>query len=182
MRFRPTFFLALASLLTSATAYAAPADDAAIRTVEAAQETAWNAHDAHAYAQLFTTDAVLINVLGWQWNGSAAIEQKLGDAFSFVFAQSRLHIEDVSIRAISDDLALAYVNWSMTGAKSPDGSGANIPEHGIQTQVLRRSDGRWLIVSFQNTHKLPERDFPRVAPPVRKCLVANREGKCIIQK
>jgi uncharacterized protein (TIGR02246 family) len=168
-------------LISSATAHAAPAA-ATIRDVEAAQESAWNAHDAHAYAQTFTPDAVLINVLGWQWHGSAEIEQKLGDAFSFVFAQSRLHIEDVSVRSVSDDLALAYVTWSMTGAKSPDGSGGNIPEHGIQTQLLKRSQGRWQIASFQNTNKVPERAFPRVAPPVRKCLLANREGKCIIQK
>jgi uncharacterized protein (TIGR02246 family) len=182
MRFQSSLFLALTAL-TATTALAAPADDAAIRNVEAAQESAWNAHDAHAYAQLFAADAVLINAFGWQTNGSADIERKLGDAFSYLFAKSRMQIEDVSIRPVSDDLALAYVTWSMTGAKSLDGSGGDVTAHGIQTQLLRRSEGRWLIISYQNTSRgAPERALPRVAPPVRKCLLGNREGKCIIQK
>jgi uncharacterized protein (TIGR02246 family) len=174
---------------TAGVAQAATSDETAIRGIESAQEQAWNAHDAHAYMQLFTPDAVVINVLGWQWKGREEAEQKLGDAFSFVFAQSRLTVDDVKIRTLSPDLALAYVIWTMVGAKSPDASGGNIPQHGIQTQLLQKTNGRWLILSFQNTNSIPERPFPKATAqppantePMRRCFLANRDGKCLIRK
>ena len=187
-----------ALLLATAPALAQPGDDAAIRQLEAQQEAAWNAHDAHAYAQLFAEDADLVNVLGWWWKGRAEAEQKLTAAFSYVFAHSILHVDDVSVRPLTDDLALAHVTWSMTGAASPDGSGRNIPQHGIQTQLLRRSEGRWLILAFQNTNAVPEHPFPSgpmpaaeapaaapapdAAPaPPRPCLVASTT-RCLIYK
>lgn len=190
---------AIAGLLLAiaASARAAPADDAAIRAVQARQEAAWNAHDAHGYAQLFAEDADVVNILGWWWKGRAEAERKLATAFAFVFAESRLHIDDVSVRPLSDDLALAHVTWSMTGARSPDGSGGNVPQHGIETQVLQRSPAGWLIVSFQNTNAVPERPFPmtaiRAAPapavsdpttaaPARACLVGRRDGQCLIYR
>lgn len=212
MKLLPFKLLALAGLaiVASASPCAAAADAPEIQAVESAQEAAWNAHDAHAYMDLFTADAVLINVLGWQWNGREEAEQKLGRAFEFVFAESKLHIDAVKVRTLSPDLALAYVSWTMVGAKSPDGSGAGIPQHGIQTQLLRKADGRWLILSFQNTNAVPERPFPIVeaqapanppaaqpanavqpvqpaqpvppAQPARRCLLADHSGKCLIRK
>lgn len=187
--------LAMASMAVAAPASAAPADEAGIRDVQAQQEAAWNAHDAHAYAQLFADDADLINVLGWWWKSRAEAERKLASAFAFIFAQSTLHIDEVSVRPLSDDLALAHVTWSMTGARSPDGSDADIPQHGIETQVLKRIAGRWLIISFQNTNSVPERPFPMQAThagpakanateqtPPRPCLVGTRDGKCLVYK
>ena len=146
-------------------AFAQSSNEAAIREVQNQQEQAWNGHDAHAFARLFADDADLVNVLGWHWKGRAEVERKLTGAFSFVFAKSRLHIDDVGVRPLSDGLALAYVTWSMTGAVSPDGSGGNIPQHGIQTQLLEKVDGHWLILSFQNTNAVPERPFPMAAAP-----------------
>ncbi len=148
----------------SVAAMARPTDDEAIRAVEARQEAAWNAHDAKAYAWLFSEDADTVNVLGWWWKSRAELEEKLGNAFAFVFSRSVLHVEDVSVRHLSHDLVVAQVRWSMSGALSPDGSGSNIPEHGIQMQVLRRDADGWRIVSFQNTNAVPERPFPK-APP-----------------
>jgi uncharacterized protein (TIGR02246 family) len=173
----------------SGAAVAEPAGDAAIRNIQTAQEVAWNAHDAHAFAQLFAEDADAVTLFGWQWTGRAEIEQKLGRAFAYVFATSRLHIDDVRIRALSPDLALAHVTWSMTGARNPDGSDGNAPRSGIETQLLQRSAGEWRILSFQNTAATPEHPFPtnasaeqvKAAQP-RRCLVANRNGNCWVQR
>jgi uncharacterized protein (TIGR02246 family) len=191
MIFRSKTLWALAGLLlvASSAANAAPADDSAIRGLEASQETAWNAHDAHAYAQLFTADATLISALGRQLQSRAEIEARLGDAFASVFAQTRLHIEGVDARSLSDDVALVYVRWSMTGVKGPDGSGGNRSQQGIQTQILRKSDGRWLVLSYQNTIIAPDRPFPTTATgetkgdqPARRCLLASRKGTCVIER
>src|SRR5882757_9343766 len=111
----------------------APNPDAdAIRALEVHQESAWNDHNAHAYAQLFIPDADIVNVLGWWWKSRAELEQKLGAGFASVFAHSQLHIDAVDVRFLTPKVAIAHVRWSMTGAESPDGSGKNIPTKGIQ--------------------------------------------------
>jgi uncharacterized protein (TIGR02246 family) len=190
VKIRSIKFPAMSLLLCAAgVSQAATSDESAIQSVQSAQETAWNAHDAHAYAQLFTPDAVVINVLGWQWKSREEAEQKLGAAFSFVFAQSKLHVDGVKVRSLTPNLALAYVTWTMSGARSPDGSGSNIPQRGIQSQVLQKADGQWRILSFQNTSAVPERPFPTAATqmpssaePKQRCFLANRDGKCLIKK
>jgi uncharacterized protein (TIGR02246 family) len=144
-------------------ATAQSSDEAAVRQVEAQQAAAWNEHNARAYAELFHEDGDVVNVVGWWWRGRAEIERKLTDAFAAMFHDSRLSVTDVTVRFLTPEIAVAHVRWTMTGAKAPPG----IPEprQGIQTQVLRKQDGRWLIAAFQNTNSIPERAFPRPTVP-----------------
>ena len=138
-------------------------DEAAIRQVQAQQAEAWNKHDARGYASLFTEDGDVVNVVGWWWKGRSEIERKLGEAFAVMFRDSRLSVADVQVRFLTPDIAVAHVRWTMTGAKPPPG----IPEprQGIQTQVLRKQGGQWLIAAFQNTNSIPERSFPQAGAP-----------------
>ncbi len=158
-----TTLLACSAVLTLSTASAAQTtDDAAIREVQARQADAWNRHDATAYANLFTEDGEVVNVVGWWWKGRSQIESRLTNAFAFVFHDSRMTIADVQTRHLSPGLAIAHVLWTMSGAKTPPG----IPEprEGIQIEVLKKVDGKWLIYSFQNTNSVPERPFPKGPP------------------
>ena len=52
---KPIFLLALCALAIRARA--AETDQVAIEALESKQAAAWNAHDASAYADLFTPDA-----------------------------------------------------------------------------------------------------------------------------
>ena len=142
-------------------AASANGDEAAVRAVEVRQAQTWNAHDIHAYGALFTNDADVINVLGWWWKSRAELEAKLGAAHQGPFRLSVLSIGDVTVMFPAPDVAVAHVTWSMTGALTPDGNPAHVPEHGIQTQVLLRRGGAWLISAFQNTNGSPERAFER---------------------
>jgi uncharacterized protein (TIGR02246 family) len=135
------------------------ADDAAIRQVQARQADAWNRHDAHDYAELFAPDGDAVNVVGWWWQGRADIERKLNQAFAVMFRESKLTVTDVKVRLLAPEIALAHVRWTMTGAKAPPGMPE--PRQGIQTQVLHKVEGKWLIEGFQNTLAIPERPFPR---------------------
>jgi len=137
-------------------------DESEIRAVQARQAEAWNRHDARAYAALFTEDGDVVNVVGWWWKGRVEIATKLDAAFAQVFKESTLTIGDVQVRFLTPEVAVAHVRWTMTGAKTPPG----IPEprEGIQTQVLSKVSGRWLIAAFQNANVLPERPFP-LGPP-----------------
>jgi uncharacterized protein (TIGR02246 family) len=144
----------------SSTTAAAGSDQAAIEAVEARQAAAWNAHDAAAYADLFTPDGDVVNVIGWWWKGREEIRRKLTDAFASVFKDSRLAIAEVAVRKLSPDIALAHVRWTMTGALAPPGEPMP-PQAGMQLQVLVRGEDGWRIASFQNTSSRPERPFAK---------------------
>jgi len=150
--------------LTAPSVGAAQTLEGEIRDVQMRQADAWNRHDAPAYARLFTEDGDVVNVVGWWWKGRPEIESKLIAAFAFVFRESTLSITDVQVRLLSPDIAVAHVRWTMVGAKAPPG--VPVPREGIQMQVLKKSAGKWLIASFQNTNSVPERPFPTgpVAP------------------
>lgn len=138
--------------------FAQSVDEAEIRNVQVRQADTWNRHDAPAYAALFTEDGDVVNIVGWWWKGRAEIKRKLTAAFAFAFRESTMSITDVSTRFLSPDIAVTHVRWTMTGAKPPPGLPE--PREGIQLQVLKRSGGKWLIASFQNTISVPERPFP----------------------
>ena len=141
-------------------------DESDIRKVEALQQEAWNRHDAKAYSNLFTEEGDCVNVVGWWWKGRAAIETKLIDAYAFVFRESILTVKDVNIKFLAPEIAVAHVRWTMVGARTPKGMPE--PQQGIQTQVLQKQAGKWLIASFQNTNAVPEMPFPKgppLAPP-----------------
>jgi uncharacterized protein (TIGR02246 family) len=155
----------VAGLTMSSVGVAKAQDEAEIRKVEAQQAETWNRHDAKAYAALFTEDADVVNVLGWWWKGRPQLESKLTAAHAFVFRESALTIDEVETRFLNPDLAVAHVRWSMTGAKSATGNASLIPQKGIQTQVLQKHAGKWLIAVFQNTNRVPEVPFPTGPPP-----------------
>lgn len=137
-------------------------DEASIRKVEMEQQDAWNRHDAKAYANLFAVDGDCVNIVGWWWKGRAEIERKLTAAFAFVFRESVLTVTDVDVRFLNPDLAVAHVHWKLVGARTPEAIPK--PQQGIQTQVLQRKDGKWLIAVFQNTNAIPEMPFPQGPP------------------
>ena len=93
--------------------------EAEIRQVQTEQANAWNQHDAAAYANLFTEDGEVINVVGWWWKGRMEIQKKLTAAFAFVFKESTLTITDVQVRFLTPEIAIAHVSWTMTGSKTP---------------------------------------------------------------
>jgi uncharacterized protein (TIGR02246 family) len=153
--------VALLLSVASAVGLANPSsNEVAIRDVESQQALAWNRHNAEEYASLFAEDGDVVNVLGWWWQGRAAISAKLADAFTWVFRESTLTIDDVHIRFLDPSTAVVHVRWTMEGSKAPPGA-PSPPRQGIQLQILRKVKGQWLIASFQNTNSAPELPFPK---------------------
>ena len=150
--------------LPLALAFAVPAaadttrDTAKVRAVVVRQAETWNRHDAKAYAALFTPGADVVNVVGWWWKGRTELEQKLGAAHARMFRDSTLTIADVHVRFLTPQLAVAHARWTMTGATPPPGLPE--PRAGIQTLLLQKRAGQWLIDVFQNTEAIPETMFP----------------------
>ena len=155
--------LVLVGFLCPLESIAKEADIVAIRALQERQADAWNRHDAAAYADLFTQDGDVVNVLGWWWQGPTEIKGKLAEAFAYVFKESKLTITDVRVRLLDARTAVAHVRWTMDGAKAPPGA-PSPPGQGIQLQVLRKDSDVWKIASFQNTNSVPERPFPKGSP------------------
>ncbi len=161
---RAACFFGFLVLGTAGAAMAAgQADEASIRSLQQQQAVAWNDHEIASYAALFTADADVINVLGWQWHSRAELQQKLGAAFKSVFARSRLTIGEVTVEFVKPDVAVAHVRWTMTGALSPTGSGNDAPEQGIQTQVLVKRGGILEDQGFPKHELRPGNRFPQSA-------------------
>jgi uncharacterized protein (TIGR02246 family) len=138
-------------------------DEAAIRALEVEQQEAWNRHEAKAYAGLFTEDGDCVNVVGWWWKGRAEIEKKLTEAYVYVFRESVLTVGEVTVRFLDPGSAIVHARWTMTGARTPQG--LPTPQQGIQTQLVQKKAGKWLIAAFQNTNSIPEMPFPKGPPP-----------------
>jgi uncharacterized protein (TIGR02246 family) len=134
-------------------------DEAAIHKVETGLQEAWNRHDAQAFASFFTGDADCLNVVGWWWKGRPQIEKKVADAHVFMFRDSILTNIEIHIRFLSSRMAVVHVRWSMVGNRNPDGTPGQ-PREGIQTHILQKQAGKWLIAVFNNNDSIPEVPFP----------------------
>ena len=163
-------------------------DETAIRAIEAQQEAAWNAHDIAAWIQPYAPDAQFVTAFGLWWKSREETQRKMGYAFRTLFAQSRIHADQIEVTGLTPDVATAHVAWTLDGAKGPDGSDVSTV-HLIQSQTLRKAGGQWQIVSAQDTAVISQ--LPTAAPPVtaapspakpKRCFLANSKGECIIEK
>ncbi len=186
------FLVALAATLLASEA--AIAADQSIDQFEAAQQRAWNAHDAEDYTAAFDKNAEIVTSQGWNWTGQAEAARDLGDGFKFVYARSQLRLSEVRIRNLTGELVLVALSWSMEGARAIDTGLQAGEQHGFETQLLQRRGESWTILSQQDTAaasstasaRSPEQGappasaFPKTAPPVRRCIMARGNGDCLI--
>ena len=111
-------------------------------------EAAWNAHDMHAFAELFHPDATFVNRFGTYWRGVEPIVAAHRAIHETIYKDSTLTIDNPDVDAISDDAAILHF-WSRltTGAAHPAG-----PHH-VDTLILAvvtRRDGIWRIQAAEN--------------------------------
>jgi uncharacterized protein (TIGR02246 family) len=132
-------------------------DRAAIGQTMKAFVDAWNKHDAHAFAMMFTEDADFTNVAGTHAHGRANVEAFHAPMFAGIFNESRQTSTIRSVRFLKPDLAAVDVDWEMTGAKSPDGTPRPYRRGLLNFVMARQSDGAWLIQIMHNTDLT---DFP----------------------
>lgn len=185
-----------ASLLTAGLGSGAHGAEQTVDAFEHAQQAAWNAHDAVAYAAAFAPDADIITSAGWHWTGQTEAARNLGDGFKLIYAQARFRIVDFTVHAINPDLMSVSLRWSITGARTIEGRPQTGEQQGWQTQLLQRRAGRWSIMSQQDTlvataqpsvpnpsvadaPPAPAR-FPTTPPPLRRCVLARSNGDCLV--
>jgi uncharacterized protein (TIGR02246 family) len=121
---------------------------------------AWNRHDAHALAALFSEDADFTNVRGTHARGRTGVAGFLAPLFIGAFKESHITGRLRSVRFLKPDIAIADIDWEITGATYPGGL-ARPPHKGLLDWALTKTGGQWLITVMHNS------DFTGQAVPTQ---------------
>ena len=141
---------------------AAPTDEVGVRNVVSGFATAWNNHDMDSFGKLFVPDADFVNVAGIVMKGrqeiqnhhawshgaipeSTHVPQTLPKNYG-IFKKSTMKFDTIDVRFLRDDVALAHVNWQLSGDAR-----TSTPRHGVFLFVLTRGNQGWQIAGAQNT-------------------------------
>ena len=134
-------------------------DEDAINNVIVEMTEGFNRHDAEAATRMYKADADFVSVRGEMGFGRDAAEKGLRRIFETRAKMATLKTEDVKIRFIRSDVALAHVTNELSGLVAPDGQ--SLPSHQeLSLRVFVKDDGVWRVASFHNTMLNP---FPRPA-------------------
>ncbi len=133
------------------------AAESKIEAVLAALEDSCNRHDMPAYAAQFTADADFVNVLGMRQRGRPTIEAQHIAIHKTVFRNSQLRTLGKSVRFLTPQVAVAHVDWEMTGHETSHIKDWNLPavRKGVLTAVLVVDGDAWRIAALHNTDTVP---------------------------
>lgn len=116
----------------------------------AAFSDALNDGDADALGALFTEDAVFVNIAGMRMLARDGIVDGHRWALAGPLKASRVTLEDLTVIAVRDDLAIAHVTSVRT--PRPDApAGVLPPGRTVLVFTLLRAKNGWLAVATSNT-------------------------------
>jgi uncharacterized protein (TIGR02246 family) len=135
---------------------------AALKDIEALITAAverWNRHDVMGYASLWTEDSDFVNVVGIHRRGRRELQAELEWLHGDRFRNTQVRMERPSVRLLTTELALAHVEWSMTGDPGMPGFPTEDGQRrGVFTHVVQRTAEGWRFIASQNTDTLPIAD------------------------
>jgi uncharacterized protein (TIGR02246 family) len=119
-------------------AYDPAAEEAAIRRVIADMEVAWNRGDFPGYMQGFLNPGVVFVSRGeFQRDWQGTLDHYVRDYGGDPARRGRLHFFDIRVEMLSPDAAQLIGRYRLEGGERP--------QDGINTRLLRKVDGRWVI-------------------------------------
>ena len=121
-----------------------------MRNVLAEYEVSWNGHDTAALGRLFTEDCDYVNIDGVHWKGVQEIVQRHRELFQKRLKTAVRKLTGVEVRFSTPDVALVDATWDVTGSSRPTGKAVPVLKE-ITTMAMAKTNGKWLITSFQNT-------------------------------
>ena len=134
--------IALLALLLAACApqpaYDAAAEERAIREVIAGMEAAWNRGDFRGYMAGFKNpDVVFVSRGEFQRDWQGTLDHYIRDYGGDPARRGRLHFFDIRVELLSPDAAQLISRYRLDGGERP--------QDGINTRLMRKVDGRWVI-------------------------------------
>ena len=151
----------LAALILAATALqpaaAEPVDPAyaeqaraEMRALIAEMEAAWNRGDFRGYMEGFLNPGVVFVSRGrFQDGWQGTLDHYVRDYGGDPARRGELHFSDIEIEMLADDAAMLVSRYRLSrGAR---------PQDGINTRLMRRVDGRWVIaLNHVSSIEMPE--------------------------
>jgi uncharacterized protein (TIGR02246 family) len=134
-------------------------DEEAIRRIEQMWDDAWNRHDATALGALLAEDVDFVNVTGAWFKSRAEFEQRMTQTHSGVFRSSKRTTLETSVKFLTSEIAVVHARWEMGGLRNADGE-LRDSWQGIITRVVRKMDGRWVVIAAHNVDVAASRDTP----------------------
>ena len=114
------------------------AEKAAIRQVIADMEVAWNRGDFRGYMAGFKNpDVVFVSKGRFQHDWQGTLDHYVRDYGGDPARRGRLHFSDVRIEILSPDAAQLISRYRLEGGGQP--------QDGINTRLMRKVGGRWVI-------------------------------------
>ncbi len=152
-----TLLLSIGGLLCShlVCAQLAPADDKAIRAVVSHWDANLNNHHFQEMATYTTKDVNFITPIGMHWRGQQQVMQGHTALFSAMYKGVPFKPSNLTVRSIAPDVAVANEEMLIGTSYPPDGvdrgSNKQAPWRGIETMVLVKKSGQWLVAAGQVT-------------------------------
>ena len=138
---KPTYLLAL--ILATAgcakpPAYDPAAEELAIRQVIAGMESAWNRGDFRGYMAGFKNpDVVFVSRGQFQRDWQGTLDHYGRDYGGAPERRGRLQFFDIRVEMLAPDAAQLISRYRLEGGERP--------QDGINTRLMRKVDGRWVI-------------------------------------
>ena len=143
---------------------AAGKDEDAIKKVQDDFSAAWGKPDAAKnMAAMFAEDGDVVNPVGEEADGRAAVEQLFTKEQGTVFKGSTLTLTPGKSRMIKPDVAIGEGKFEVTGAHTPDGK--PLAMKGLYTIVLVKAKGKWWISAIRPMVPAPAGPPPGAMPP-----------------
>ena len=139
---------ALALATAASSAAAAPVIPPAVEALERGYVAAWDRADAAAIAAFFAPDGDFTNPTGFHAQGRADVAAFYGQAFAVGYGGSRGGLKLLRTRAVAPGVMLVDGEWSIRGARTPQGD-PRPSEQGLATAVLVRTDSGWRIAALR---------------------------------
>ncbi|MBI4890524.1 MAG: SgcJ/EcaC family oxidoreductase [Acidobacteria bacterium] len=129
-----------------------------IRLLLERQAEAWNGGDAAGHAADLEDDCWFTNLLGHTPQGKAPFVARHERIFQSIFQGSRLRLEVLRLRRLSEDLAMVEARAVLSGFRALPPGVAACGDGALHTrllQVLARREGAWRVVAYHNVDVKP---------------------------
>ena len=138
MRLFYLFALLLATACAERAEYDPAAEERAIRQVIADMEAAWNRGDFRGYMAGFKNpDVVFVSRGQFQRDWQGTLDHYIRDYGGAPERRGRLHFWDIRVEMLSADAAQLISRYRLEDGERP--------QDGINTRLMRKVDGRWVI-------------------------------------
>lgn len=126
---------------------ATPADQAAIAALPQRIIAAWGAHDADAFASVFTEDGTMI-IAGVHRKGRRQIREHMAGAFAGPYRGTQVVGTPFEVRLLGPGVVLMLSEGGVRGASESE----VLAENAVRASWLAvKQDGEWSLAAYQNT-------------------------------